>query len=215
MSTTDHFPADTAGLPEATSPEVVELADGAEFDLHLAPVARRFGDATVRMLAYNGSIPGPTLRVQQGSELVVHVVNHGDMETTVHWHGLRLTTASMGRRRSQQPVPVGGRFTYRVQISRPRRLLVPPARPRGLRPGDGAVRQRSSSSPRIPSYWPRATASWPSRSTTSSSKMERSHRSADPRRRTRRWAASGMCCSSTARPSCRSQRRLARSCAST
>ena len=43
MSTTDHFPTDTAGLPEATSPEVVELADGAEFDLSIAPVAKRLG----------------------------------------------------------------------------------------------------------------------------------------------------------------------------
>jgi hypothetical protein len=28
-------------------------------------VRKRINDAAVRMLAYNGSIPGPTLRVQQ------------------------------------------------------------------------------------------------------------------------------------------------------
>jgi Multicopper oxidase len=32
----------------------------------------------------------PTLKVQQGSEIVVHVINQGDLDTTVHWHGLRL-----------------------------------------------------------------------------------------------------------------------------
>jgi FtsP/CotA-like multicopper oxidase with cupredoxin domain len=42
------------------------------------------------MLAYKGSVPGPTLRVKQGSELVVGAVNEGDLEPTVHWHGLRL-----------------------------------------------------------------------------------------------------------------------------
>jgi hypothetical protein len=42
------------------------------------------------MLAYNGSIPGPTLKVPEGSTVTVHVTNHGDLDATVHWHGLRL-----------------------------------------------------------------------------------------------------------------------------
>jgi FtsP/CotA-like multicopper oxidase with cupredoxin domain len=91
MSTTsDHFPTDVAGLPEARTPELAQSSDGDELDLRIAPVAKRVGGATVRMLAYNGSIPGPTLRVREGSEIVVNVVNEGDMEATVHWHGLRL-----------------------------------------------------------------------------------------------------------------------------
>ena len=39
------------------------------------------------MLAYNGSIPGPTLRVPEGAELVIDVQNEGDLEATVNWHG--------------------------------------------------------------------------------------------------------------------------------
>lgn len=69
----EYFPTDTAGLPAARSPEVVEFADGDEFDLRIAPVAKQLGGGAVRMLAYNGSVPGPILRVQQGSELVVIV----------------------------------------------------------------------------------------------------------------------------------------------
>jgi hypothetical protein len=71
-SSTDHFPTDTAGLPAAGSPEWVELADGKELELRIAPVAKRLGDATVRMLAYNGSIPGPVLRVREGTQIVVN-----------------------------------------------------------------------------------------------------------------------------------------------
>ncbi|MGH3057848.1 MAG: multicopper oxidase domain-containing protein, partial [Gaiellaceae bacterium] len=71
--TADLFPTETAGLSERVPPEVVELADGDELDLRIAPVAARLGDATVRMLAYNGSIPGPTLRVREGSEVAVNV----------------------------------------------------------------------------------------------------------------------------------------------
>src|SRR3954471_8146209 len=87
---TDHFPTDTSGLAGSSGTEVVELADRDTFDLRIAPVAKRIGEENVRMLAYNGSIPGPTLRVKEGSEVLVNVVNEGDLEATVHWHGLRL-----------------------------------------------------------------------------------------------------------------------------
>ena len=86
----DRFPTETTGLPDGREPEVVELGDGDHFELRVAPVAQRLGETTVRMLAYNGSVPGPTLRVRQGSSVVVDAVNMGDLETTVHWHGLRL-----------------------------------------------------------------------------------------------------------------------------
>jgi hypothetical protein len=54
------FPTDPTGLPEATAAQILELADGDTLDLHVAPVAKRLQDSTVRMLGYNGSIPGPT-----------------------------------------------------------------------------------------------------------------------------------------------------------
>ncbi|HSD23384.1 MAG TPA: multicopper oxidase family protein [Solirubrobacterales bacterium] len=115
----DQFPTDAAGLPEAHEPEVVQLADGDEFDLSIAPVAKRINGATVRMLAYNGSIPGPTLKVREGSELVVNIENLGDLEATVHWHGLRLDNRYDGTHQTQDPMAVGGRFTARVAFPDP------------------------------------------------------------------------------------------------
>src|SRR5438132_14222380 len=85
-----HFPTDTAGLPDVASSQIVDLGDNDELELRIAPVAKRVGDTTVCMLAYNASVPGPTLRVHQGSQLVVNVANDGDLDATVHWHGLRL-----------------------------------------------------------------------------------------------------------------------------
>ncbi|HEX5759464.1 MAG TPA: multicopper oxidase domain-containing protein [Thermoanaerobaculia bacterium] len=117
--TSDPFPTDAAGLPEARPPEPVELGDGDRFDLRIAPVAKRLGGAAVRMLAYNGSIPGPTLRVRQGSRLVVDVVNEGDLEATVHWHGLRLENRYDGTTETQRPIPVGGSFTYEIEFPDP------------------------------------------------------------------------------------------------
>jgi FtsP/CotA-like multicopper oxidase with cupredoxin domain len=114
---TESFPTDPTGLPEATRPELLELAPGDTLDLRVGPVAKRLGEATVRMLGYNGSIPGPTLKVQQGSEVIVHVTNQGDLDTTVHWHGLRLENKYDGvPHETQAPIPVGGEFTYRIQF---------------------------------------------------------------------------------------------------
>jgi len=110
---------DATGLPEATRPELVELADGDEFELEIAPVAKRIGDATVRMLAYNGSIPGPTLRIPEGATVSVHATNRGDLEATVHWHGLRLENRYDGTHDTQAPIPVGETFTYEITVPDP------------------------------------------------------------------------------------------------
>jgi FtsP/CotA-like multicopper oxidase with cupredoxin domain len=114
---TDLFSTDTVGLTPATAPEVVRLGDGDRFSLRISPVANRIGDDVLRMLAYNGSVPGPCLHVDQGSEIVVDVTNAGDVEATVHWHGLRLENRYDGvPHETQAPIPIGGTFTYRLQF---------------------------------------------------------------------------------------------------
>src|SRR5437763_7719486 len=119
MPHTDTFPREIAGLPHSRQSEIVELSDGDAFDLRIAPVVKRIGDASVRMLAYNGSIPGPTLKVRQGSEVIVKVANAGDLEATVHWHGVRVENRYDGTHQTQAPITVGGSFTYRVQFPDP------------------------------------------------------------------------------------------------
>jgi FtsP/CotA-like multicopper oxidase with cupredoxin domain len=116
---TGPFPREVEGLPEARRPEALDLRDGDGVDLRIGPIAKRLGDLTTRMLAYNGSIPGSTLRVRQGSQLVVNVVNEGDLEATVHWHGLRLENRYDGTHETQAPIPVGGSFTYRIDFPDP------------------------------------------------------------------------------------------------
>jgi FtsP/CotA-like multicopper oxidase with cupredoxin domain len=113
------FPTDTSGLPHAVSPSVVELADGDTTELHIGPVAKRIAEADVRMLAYNSSIPGPTFKIPEGATVTVHVTNEGDLEATVHWHGLRLENRYDGTHDTQAPIPVGETFTYQVHVPDP------------------------------------------------------------------------------------------------
>ncbi len=118
-TTEEQFATEVAGLPAAVPTELVELSDGDHFELRVAPVAKRVGDATVRMLAYNRSIPGPVLKVREGSEVVVETENHGDMETTVHWHGLRLENRYDGTYQTQPPIQVGDRFSAVIAFPDP------------------------------------------------------------------------------------------------
>jgi FtsP/CotA-like multicopper oxidase with cupredoxin domain len=117
----DLFARDIAGLADAVPTAVIELHDGETFDLRATPVRKRLGDATVKLLGYNGAIPGPTLRAAQGSQVTVRFRNEMDLETTVHWHGLRhdnrydgVPTGPHGG--MQAPVPPGGSCTYHVRF---------------------------------------------------------------------------------------------------
>src|SRR6266702_3867686 len=117
MTLHELFTTDTAGLPEVSRSSILRLHDGDRVDLRIAPVRKTLNGADLRMLAYNGSIPGPTLHVDQGSEITVHVTNDSEVDTTVHWHGLRLENCYDGvPHETQQPIPVGGTFTYKVQF---------------------------------------------------------------------------------------------------
>jgi FtsP/CotA-like multicopper oxidase with cupredoxin domain len=117
MTETEGFPTDPAGQPKATAPAIVEVHPGGSLDLRIHPVAKLIGDGTFRMLSYNGSIPGPTLRVQQGSEIFVNVTNETEMDTTVHWHGLRLENQYDGvPHDTQAPIPPGGKYTHRLSF---------------------------------------------------------------------------------------------------
>jgi len=113
------FPTDTSGLPRAVPSRVIALADGDTAELRIGPVVKRIGDTDVRMLAYNGSVPGPTFEIPEGATVTVHVTNEGDLEATVHWHGLRLENRYDGTHDTQSPIPVGDTFTYQVHVPDP------------------------------------------------------------------------------------------------
>jgi FtsP/CotA-like multicopper oxidase with cupredoxin domain len=157
---TSELPRGTEGLPEARKTELVELADADEFELEIIPVKKWIGDATVRMLAYNGSVPGPTLKVPQGATILVHVTNHGDLEATVHWHGLRLENRYDGTHDTQAPIPIGGTFTYQVHVPDPGAYWYHPH----IREDYGqelGLYGNILVTPREPDYWPPANRELP------------------------------------------------------
>jgi FtsP/CotA-like multicopper oxidase with cupredoxin domain len=85
-----------------------------EFDVTAAPASIPLIDGrTMRVWAYNGQVPGPTLRIRLGDTLRVRFTNHLPQSTTVHWHGVRVPNAMDGVPWvTQPPIEPGETFVY-------------------------------------------------------------------------------------------------------
>ncbi len=67
--------------------------------------------------AYNGRVPGPELRFQQGERLAVTFENRLNQPSTVHWHGLRLPNSMDGvPGLTQAAVNPGETFDYAFDL---------------------------------------------------------------------------------------------------
>ncbi|PLX34436.1 MAG: copper oxidase [Hyphomicrobiales bacterium] len=71
------------------------------------------GKTATRIWGYEGKSPGPQIRVRQGEEVKVRLINKLPQPTTMHWHGVRIVNGMDGvPELTQKAVPPGGRFDY-------------------------------------------------------------------------------------------------------
>jgi len=114
---TPYLPSAAAPAPRARPRELIHLRNGDTLRLRAGLVRRTFKDQTLTMFAFNDQYPGPLLEIPQGAEITVDLTNALDQPTTVHWHGVRLDNRFDGTPDlTQQPVPLGGHFTYRLRF---------------------------------------------------------------------------------------------------
>ncbi|PKA63172.1 Laccase-3 [Apostasia shenzhenica] len=88
-----------------------------DFVIQETPVKRLC--KTHNIITVNGQFPGPTVEVKNGDTLVVNVVNRGQYNVTIHWHGIRqMRTAWADGPEfvTQCPIRPGGSYTYRFTI---------------------------------------------------------------------------------------------------
>ncbi len=105
--------APVAAQPSTTLP----LKDGDRIALEARAVSKELNGARLTLYGYNGQIPGPSLRVEQNATVYVEFKNSIDLETTVHWHGLRLENKFDGVPHiTQAPVSPGGSFVYKLSF---------------------------------------------------------------------------------------------------
>lgn len=104
-----------ASLERVENSKSYDLLNGSTFQLEAKIVVKALNGNNIRMYAYNGQIPGPALKVKQNSTLFINFTNNLDMETTVHWHGIRLENQYDGVPNiTQDPVKPGKSFAYKL-----------------------------------------------------------------------------------------------------
>ncbi len=112
----EYVSADTSGHSEASATQTVELKNGDTYDLTASYVKKNINGKEYRMLAYNGSIPGPLIKIAQGAEVTINFKNGTDMNTLLHSHGVRMDNAFDGSQTSQKEMKPGEIFSYRLKF---------------------------------------------------------------------------------------------------
>lgn len=98
----------------ANAPEVL---NGPEFDLTIDKSAVNFTGKMREAITVNGSLPGPVLRMREGSTVTIRVTNKLDEPSSIHWHGLLLPYEMDGVPGFSFPgIAPGETFTYRFKV---------------------------------------------------------------------------------------------------
>lgn len=102
----------------ATKPqEVITLKNGDSYNLTASIVKKTINGSEVKMLAYNGSIPGPLIKIPQDAQITLKFTNNTDVDSTIHSHGLRVDNKFDGVPDiTQDPVKPGQSFTYTLKF---------------------------------------------------------------------------------------------------
>jgi FtsP/CotA-like multicopper oxidase with cupredoxin domain len=91
-----------------------------DFTLQIAPMTVELApQVVISTIGYNNQVPGPLLRVREGRQVTIDVVNDTDVPEYVHWHGLFLPSEVDGAmEEGTPPVPPHGRRRYQF-IAKP------------------------------------------------------------------------------------------------
>ena len=114
------FPGTAAG-PVLRSPAEIRSTDGRlQLMLEAARAPVELGGRMASPLCYNGTLPGPTLRLQPGDELAVRLVNNLGEATNLHVHGLHVTPRAGGDNVFVAVMPGAGfDYSYRLPSNHP------------------------------------------------------------------------------------------------
>lgn len=86
----------------------------ADHTIRIAPVSHEIAPGKViKTTAYNGSVPGPALRLREGRRVQIKVINDAGYANLIHWHGLYLQSLQDGATEEGSPIiQPGSSLTY-------------------------------------------------------------------------------------------------------
>jgi FtsP/CotA-like multicopper oxidase with cupredoxin domain len=94
---------------QATAP-----AAQADHTIRIAPLSLEIAPGKIiKTTAYNGTVPGPALRLREGSPVSIKVINESGYPNLIHWHGLYVPPLQDGAAEEGSPIiPPGDSLLY-------------------------------------------------------------------------------------------------------
>jgi CopA family copper-resistance protein len=93
------------------------VPDGTDFALDVLEAPVNYTGAARTAITVNGSVPGPVLRMKQGSTVTLRVTNRLREFTSIHWHGILLPFGMDGVPGISFPgIAPGETFVYRFTL---------------------------------------------------------------------------------------------------
>ena len=103
--------AGAAGISLAGAfPTLAQTAPQADYTIHIAALSVELApDKVIKTYGYNGTVPGPVLRLKEGRQVSINIVNDTDIDDIIHWHGLFVPSEVDGAMEEGSPmVPAHG-----------------------------------------------------------------------------------------------------------
>src|SRR5580658_9490554 len=112
--------AGAAGMAFGAAIDVAytQIVTAPDHTLRIAPHRLELAPGKViETFAYNGTVPGPVLRLREGRQVSIDIRNDTDIDDIIHWHGLYVPSLADGAMEEGSPMVSRGGGTGRYTFT--------------------------------------------------------------------------------------------------
>ena len=92
-------------LGTALGKAYTQIATAPDYSLRIGPLRLELAPGKViETFGYNGTVPGPVLRLREGRQVSIDIRNDTDIDDIIHWHGLYVPSAADGAMEEGSPM---------------------------------------------------------------------------------------------------------------
>lgn len=94
----------------SASPSAFAAEPAPDYTVRIAPLSFEIAPGhVIQTIGYNGTVPGPLLRLHEGRRTTIKVVNDSGVPELVHWHGLKIPSDVDGAMEEGTPMVMPGK----------------------------------------------------------------------------------------------------------
>jgi FtsP/CotA-like multicopper oxidase with cupredoxin domain len=97
-----------------------QVSAAADHSIRIAPTSLEIAPGKIiQTTAYNGTVPGPVLRLKEGRPVKIEVKNGSGYANLIHWHGLMIPSAQDGATEEGSPIIDPGKSLIYSYVPKP------------------------------------------------------------------------------------------------